>query len=254
MHCGHYETAIQELVDGTLGPLRRAELELHLEQCEGCRALAEDLRRIRTLAGDLEALPVPDGAWQRLSPRLQAQGLRPAASGHHGYALLAIAASLTLAVGVSLWLLHSSSRSPALDTMAAGNPPPATSSGNASTTAAVQGVNDADSVVAGVEEEFRLAEQHYQNAIARLEEATRNDDGTIDPQTAATLQKSLLVIDQAIAESRAALRAEPLSVSARETLFGALRRKVALLQDTIAIMNEMRKGNAAAVARIVDQG
>ena len=32
----------------------------------------------------------------------------------------------------------------------------------------------------------------------------------------------------------------------------ALRRKVALLQDTIALMNEMRKGNSAGAAQIVD--
>ena len=44
--CERYLNAIHELVDGTLGPIRRAELELHLESCEGCRALADDLRAI----------------------------------------------------------------------------------------------------------------------------------------------------------------------------------------------------------------
>ena len=48
------------------------------------------------------------------------------------------------------------------------------------------------------------------------------------------LQKNLQVIDQAIAESRAALRSEPQSAPARDSLFDALRRKVTLLQDTIA--------------------
>jgi hypothetical protein len=184
--------------------------------------------------------------WQRLAPRLEAQGLRRPARSHRGYALLAIAASLTLAIGVSLWLLRSSSRSPALDTLASGGQSPAaTATGNAA----------APSVVEGIEEEFRLAEQHYQNAIAKLEEAARSDsDDSIDPQTAAMLQKNLSVIDQAIAESRAALRAEPLSAPARDTLFSALKRKVSVLQDTIALMNEMRKGNAAGVARLVDQG
>jgi hypothetical protein len=59
------------------------------------------------------------------------------------------------------------------------------------------------------------------------------------------------VIDSAIAESRAALRAEPQSAPARDSLFDALKRKVALLQDTIALMNEMRKGNAAGAAQII---
>jgi hypothetical protein len=66
------------------------------------------------------------------------------------------------------------------------------------------------------------------------------------------LQKNLQVIDQAIAESRAALRSEPLSASARDSLFDALKQKVALLQDTIALMNEMRKGNSSGAAQLLD--
>jgi hypothetical protein len=31
-----------------------------------------------------------------------------------------------------------------------------------------------------------------------------------------------------------------------------LKRKVTLLQDTIALMNEMRKGNAAGAAQLAD--
>ena len=116
---------------------------------------------------------------------------------------------------------------------------------------------NADVAVESVEAEFRLAEQHYQNAIAKLEQAARldqagRDANTLDAQTASMLQKNLQVIDQAIAESREAVRSEPLSAAARDSLFDALRRKVALLQDTIALMNEMRKGNSAGAAQIVD--
>jgi hypothetical protein len=74
----------------------------------------------------------------------------------------------------------------------------------------------------------------------------------IDPATAAMLQKNLQVIDQAIAESRAAFRSEPTSAPARDSLFEALKRKVSLLQDTLALMNEMRKGNAEGAAQIVN--
>ena len=113
--------------------------------------------------------------------------------------------------------------------------------------------------VQSVEAEFRLAEQHYQNAIAKLEQAARLDQAQPPDHDAPSIrrprrcsQKNLQVIDQAIAESRAALRSEPQSAPARDSLFEALRRKVSLLQDTIALMNEMRKGNAAGAAQIVD--
>ena len=60
------------------------------------------------------------------------------------------------------------------------------------------------------------------------------------------------MIDQAIDESRTALRTQPADQMAQESLFEAFRRKVSLLQDTIALMNEMRKGNQAGAARVAE--
>ena len=70
-------------------------------------------------------------------------------------------------------------------------------------------------------------------------------------QVAAVLQKNLQVIDWAIDESRLAVRAQPSSVNAQESLFGVMRDKVTLLQQTIELINEMRKGNQAEAGRIV---
>ena len=70
-------------------------------------------------------------------------------------------------------------------------------------------------------------------------------------RTAATLQKNLAVIDQAIGESRAALRTQPASEPAQASLVENFKAKIGLLQDTVALINEMRKGNEAGAARIV---
>jgi len=238
-------------MDGTLGSIRRAELERHLDECADCRAFAADLQAIRNATASLEPLAPPDGVWLQVAGRLLQEGrvalppARAAAPARH-VALLAIAAALVLAVGASIVTLLPEFRSNNV------SQPPAVSAspqpGNAPAEVAVQ----------SVETEFRLAEQHYQNAIAKLEQAANLDQASadqnaaIDPQTAAMLQKNLQVIDQAIAESRSALRSEPQSAPARDSLFDALRRKVGLLQDTIALMNEMRKGNSAGAAQIVD--
>jgi hypothetical protein len=233
------------MVDGTLGPIRRAELELHLDQCDDCRAFADDLRRIHDVAASLDELEPPDRVWLQIAGRLRQEGRvsAPAAlpQSRRSAALLAIAAALILAVGASVLLLMRYNRAPqAPAAVSAGTEQPA--GGNAPAVSAVE----------SVEAEFRLAEQHYQNAIGKLEQATKSDDGAIDPQTAAALQKNLQVIDQAIAESRAALRQEPQSTPARDSLFEALKRKVLLLQDTIALMNEMRKGDSAGAAQILN--
>ena len=59
------------------------------------------------------------------------------------------------------------------------------------------------------------------------------------------------MIDQAITESRAALQAQPNSEPAQQSLLESFKTKIALLQDTVALINEMRKGNDAGAAKIV---
>ena len=106
--------------------------------------------------------------------------------------------------------------------------------------------------VKSIADDLQIAEQHYQSAIDKLQRAADLNDGTIDAETASVLQKNLLVINGAISESRAALQTDPQSAPARDSLFEALRQKVTLLQETIALMNELRKGNSAGAAQIID--
>ena len=66
-----YREAIQERADGTLGSIRLAELERHLEQCDSCRRLADDVVRIRELAGSLDHPAPPDRVWLQIAGRLR---------------------------------------------------------------------------------------------------------------------------------------------------------------------------------------
>jgi hypothetical protein len=102
-----------------------------------------------------------------------------------------------------------------------------------------------------VEADLREAETHYERAFRGLEQIATAEKGTLDPATAAALQKNFAVIDQAINESRAAVRAQPTSEPARDSLMENFKTKIGLLQDTVALINEMRKGNEAGTARIV---
>jgi anti-sigma factor RsiW len=243
MNCARYTQAIHELVDGTLGAIRRAELQQHLDQCAGCRALVADLERIRNVAATLDTVAPPDGVWLQIAGRLRQEGRvhapGPAPTSRQSrVAMLAIAAGLIVAVGASLVLL--------LPILRGGEPQaPAAQT-------ATGGSAAGDQAVQSIEDHFRLAEQHMQTGIAKLEEAAKAEESAMDAQTAAMLKKNLELIDQAIAESRAALRAEPQSTIARNSLFNALRRKVALLQDAVALMNEMRKGDAAGAAQVIE--
>ncbi len=236
--CDRYLNAIHELVDGTLGPIRRAELELHLEVCDGCRALAQDLQAIAGTARSLDALTPPDRVWQQLAGRLRADGRVSGAPAvdvrRRSVVILALAAALVLLVGSSLFLLRRGTRpaaSPATP-IATATAPAAPADGNAPNGTAVQ----------SVAAELALTERHFQNVVEQA--------SATDPATAAVLQKNLMVMNNAIAESRKALEANPQSTSTQ--LYEMLKQKIRFLQDTIALMNDMRQGDAAGAAQIVE--
>lgn len=235
--CERYLNAIHELVDGTLGPIRRAELELHLEACDGCRALAADLQEIARTARSLDVLQPPEHVWKSIAGQLRADrgaaGPRPLGR-HRSVALLAIAATLVLAVGASLFMLRRPAPVPQTATTSQGVGQPAPS--NAASANPVQGV---EAALTSTETEFQ-----------RLVEATN----TVDPKTAMALQKPLLVMNEAMNEARKALDVDPQSAPARATFYEVLRQKIQFLQETIALMNEMRQGDAAGAAELVETG
>jgi Putative zinc-finger len=237
MTCADFNDAIQELVDGTLTGARRQELEQHLAGCPSCTALVEELLIVRRAARALPAMTPPDRVWERLAPVVGATAAkdepRPAWR-DRVMVPLAIAAVLLAAVLITLVMRRLPREAPSTDQNAAVAPP-----------ASAQPAPDLGSI----EAEMRQAEAHYENAIQKLE-ALAKDQQVLDPRVAGDLRKNLVVIDQAIGESRAALRAQPTSERAQESLFEAFRSKITLLQDTLALINEMRKGNQNEAARL----
>jgi anti-sigma factor RsiW len=238
MACQQYLNSIHELVDGTIGAIRRAELEQHLGGCEACRALVADLEQIRDAAAALPDMRPPDRVWLQIAGRLRQEGRittapQPERTQHSYVAWLAIAAALVIAAGSAVLLLI---------------PRTTTPSPSAAPVAVVPGKS-----VETVQNEVEVAQQQFEKAIADLEKVAKANQQALDAGTSATIDKNLGILDQAIAENRAAVKSEPASVAARETLFDALRQKVSLLQDTIALINEMRKGNNAAAAQLVNK-
>ena len=239
---------LNDYVDEALGAAARADVERHVGSCDRCRGLVDDLREIRATAASLELREPPARAWSRLERAIKLEreaharapepavprrwfGARGSWLGLPASGWLAAAAALVIAVGFGL--RHFASTRAASSAPIVVTAPPS---------------NDAAAV--SVEAELRAAEEHYQKAIAGLEQIANAGKGSLDTQTAATLQKNLGVIDQAISESRAAVRAQPASEPAQTSLMENFKAKLALLQDTVALINEMRKGNQAGAARI----
>jgi anti-sigma factor RsiW len=218
------EHVIADYVDEALDAPARSAADRHLDTCAACRSVVEDLREIRRAATALEPRQPPARAWTRIERAIRLEADRPR---RPRYAWLAAAAALVLATAAGLYF--AAPRRPPAEPMEAVAAPSAQA----------------------VEAELREAESHYERAIQGLERIANAEQGAFDQATAATLQKNLAVIDQAISESRAAIRAQPASEPARDSLLTNFKTKLALLQDTVALINEMRKGNEAGTARIV---
>lgn len=231
---------IVDLVDGRLDGAQQRDVERHVESCARCGAMVEDLRSIRAAAFMLDRHEPAAGTWTRLQAAIAAEPLPkgrvlPLApgSGRGSWAVwMGAAAVLLLATAIGVLPLLNRTSSPAAHDDAGA-------------------VTDQPATVESVSAEFEAAEKHYQKAIDDLQTIANQDTGELDPQVAAVLQKNLTVIDQAITESRAALKSQPANASAQSGLFDALRTKVALLQQTVELINDMRKGNQAEAGRRV---
>jgi hypothetical protein len=244
MNCHEYREAIAEFVDGTLDPAAQRDLERHVEGCPACRALVADLKSIQAAAFTLDRVELPPHLLPALRARL-ADEPRPEARGR----LITFPVSRAARVA---WL---SAAAALLAITTAGllsltGPAPSHENEQAATPAATA-PRDPTEAVASVQAELQLATEHYERAIQQLEQIARSDDGALDPQVAAVFQRNLQVIDQAIGESRAALQTQPSSVAVQEGLFDAMKSKVALLQQTVELINEMRKGNSAEAGRLI---
>ena len=242
MKCADLQSdVLVDLVDGRLDPAEQRQIERHLEACAECRALVTDLRSIRASAFMLDRREPAAALWAKLQAAVAAEP-KPSARllqmprairrslGEGGWPVwLGAAAALILATVIGLLPLLNRNAASDGDQPAAEVQPEVT--------------------VESVAEEFAKAEEQYQKAIDDLQTIANKDTGELDPQVAAVLQKNLTVIDQAISESRAALKTQPTSTNAQDGLFDALRTKVALLQQTVELINEMRKGNQAEAGR-----
>ena len=254
------EELLNAYADGSIDPSGRADVERHLTSCGSCRQTVADLREVLRATGALELREPPVRAWTRIERaiRLEREHATLSSEGARAFhasgtgaddARLKGSRSVGSRSSVLLWLAAAAAL--VLATYAGIRYAPARGSGDAAANPPAAGAQIAGDAAQSVEAELREASAHYENASNGLEQSANAEQSELDPRTAATLQKNLAVIDQAINESRAAVRSQPSSEPAQQSLIENFKTKIGLLQDTVALINEMRKGNEAGAARIV---
>jgi len=216
MTCEQCSDWLGDAVDGTLDAERQAQIDAHCSGCAACRELLNDLKDIRAAAATLDRRTPSPELWRSIAARVEDPVVPASRLGRSRWstsAQLAAAAALMIMLGTAAWF--------GVGQQGRTNP-----------------TDDAASdLVRNAASELQLAEQHYENAIVALEQLIVQKDNALDPSVAAEIAQSLKSIDRAIDDSRAALKSDPNSFVAQTSLLEALRMKVALLQETVSLMN-----------------
>jgi hypothetical protein len=223
----HPGEALSAYLDDELEPAARAAVETHLRECDACRAIVHDLRRLRDQAAawPAEAAPSRD-LWTGIAARLEP---RPAATTARllpwhqrrwsvGIAELAAAAALVAAVTAGLVWRGAPGVAPAPDA-----PTPVL--------AQIEPVGAPEGAITSVS----FADAQFDAAVADLERVLRDQRDQLNPRTVQVLERNLQIIDEAIREARAALENDPANALLNAHLAGARQRKLNLLRQAALI-------------------
>lgn len=262
--CERVEGRLADYLDDGPDPALVAEVDAHLARCPRCAALVGDLAGIATAAHALPPLEPSRDLWAGIAERIAAAPtvvpIETARRGR-GFALparwrslgAAAAALVLVTAGVTYTLTRTWSHGgdTTSSTVAATSSPtraadpglPATPTGEqlavngASTTpgTATSGErvtpneirSGGTKLVAG---SGRREKPTYDHEIATLRGIVRERRSQLDPKTLSVLEHNIQIIDEAIAQSRAALARDPRSRFLGEQLDDALDKKLELLR------------------------
>lgn len=204
--------ALSAFADGELNAVASQRVERHLAACDACRAT---MARLRSLIGAPALLPrevsPPPDAWDRIRGRVPGPESRVPRWRHNGW--LVAAAAVVLVAGSAL-LTRGAMRNRAAD-------------------------DGADRMSAATPVSVISVDRRFEPTLAELRGVFESQRGALSPTTVRTLERSLAVIDTAIAEARAALAADPGSVALTRMLAGYYQTKVDFLKRATTIASSL---------------
>lgn len=265
--CELVEGRLADYLDDAPDPALVAEVDAHLARCQRCAALVGDLTGIATAARALPPLEPARDLWAGIADRIAAaptvvpietarrgRGFtlpaRWRSLGAAAAALVLVTAGVTYTV-TRTWLHGSDTATPIVATTssptsptsrATDSNPPATPAGEqlaVSGAATTPGTTSAEPVTRSAirsgdtklaAASSRREKPTYDHEIATLRGIVRERRSELDPKTLSVLEHNIQIIDDAIAQSRAALARDPRSRFLGEQLDDALDKKLELLR------------------------
>lgn len=253
MTCEQFDARLPDYMEGDLTGGRRDAFERHAEGCAHCRLILGDLKAIVASAGTLGPIEPPRDLWNGIEGRIGTRVV-PLGSGRAAPFVRGLAAAVVLVAvtaGVT-WQLATRGGG-AAETVAA-RQVAAAETGDQSPTSpgpvvtAIPKVDAADpargaapagsTAIAAYAPAARRSGPAastaalYDREITRLHSVIEQRRGELDPKTVSAIERSLAVIDTAIAQARSALATDPASRFLHGRLTDALDKKVELLRTT----------------------
>jgi hypothetical protein len=261
MTCEQFEARLPDYLEGDLTGDERDAFERHAEGCAHCKPILNDLKSIVASAGALGPIEPSRDLWSGIESRITAQVL-PIASRRTIPLVRGLAAAVVLmaaTAGITYQLTkrdgQTAATKPAVaisdpqtpgtgpvivikpPQLAANIPDTPAVSPNATSTPvrrSPQATLGGEPAVSQVRNSGRTvnAAAVYDREISRLHSVIESRRGELDPKTVAAIERSLAVIDTAIAQARSALAADPASRFLHGRLNAVLDKKVELLRTT----------------------
>jgi hypothetical protein len=264
--CEQFNDELPDLLERDADEATRARLEAHAAGCAECGALLADLRKLRVDAGYLPSLSPSRDLWSGIAARIETpvveimpgrgtverwsggaverssdtaephrRRLAPLWMGLAAAALVAITATITHQITQSTMEVHTptapdKSAPVVAPTVAAAPTTVAAPRDSGSLDSAQSPERPSASASVRLAGNKPTAEETYDAEIKRLRVIVSARRSSLDSVTVAVIEKNLNVIDEAIAQCRAALQRDPASGFLLESLNDALDRKVQLLR------------------------
>lgn len=227
--------SINDFADDQLLPADHANAQAHFADCNACRS---DLLALRTLLSTAQTLPhdvkPPAEVWTAIhrsindgksipfpTPIVHDRGIRVSRTRLAAAAILLVTATAAVTTVVM--------RSPGLGGFTG-------DSANLAMTP-IATTNASQNITATASEIVMLEAEYLATATA-LRATLDRTRSTLAPTTIATVERSLTIIDEAIAEARDALLQDPANTALREMLRRSHQQKIDFLRRTTTLLDQ----------------
>ncbi len=234
--CERFDELLPAFMEGELHAAAAITVEQEARSCPRCSALLSDLDAIRREAATLPVLQPERDLWEGIAARIAPEVIpigEAAASVRRPGGLATMSRRYThpgwLAAAAMILVIVTA----AVTWFAVAAPPGQPGTGSLVQGPSNEGMTTASSFV------VESVEEPYRDQIAMLRTLVDERRNDLDSATVAVIERNLEIIEEAVADSRAALARDTTSRFLRDQLNGALGQKVELLR-TAALLPPSR--------------